>query len=207
MSGGGGPTAATAAAPASFVFGYGSLVALPGAVPATLRGWRRVWGVAMDNSVAVPGYKVYERPDGVRPACAVAFLDLERDDSCAVEGALIATDAAALEVLDARERQYERIDVTASVASPAALAPPEAAAPPAASSARVWTYVGLPAGRARVAAGRSGEASVVIQRSYVELVERAFATLGEEALARYRASTEPPPFPVVELARVDLPAA
>ena len=175
------------------VFGYGSLVALPGARPAVLRGWRRVWGVAMDNAVAVPGYKVYERPDGTRPACAVAFLDLEPADGAEVGGALIEADPAGLEALDARERQYERIDVTAAIA-PA----------PGPAGARVWTYVGRPPGRARVAAGRAGTAPVVIQKSYAELVERAFAALGDEALARYRASTEPPPFPVADLARVDL---
>ena len=62
-----------------YVFGYGSLVALPDAVPARLRGYRRVWGVAMDNTVATPGYKVYENPEGARPAVAVAFLDLAED--------------------------------------------------------------------------------------------------------------------------------
>jgi cation transport regulator ChaC len=179
-----------------WVFGYASLVALPEARPATLRGHRRVWGVAMDNAVAVPGYKVYERPDGVRPPCAVAFLDLERDDACAVDGALIAADAETLAALDARERQYRRVEVTAWV-SP--LPDDDAGAP-------VWTYVGRGPGRARVAAGRTGDAVVVVQRAYAELVERAFAARGDEALARYRASTEPPPFPVVELARVDLPA-
>jgi hypothetical protein len=185
-----------------WVFGYASLVALPDAAPAVLRGWRRVWGVAMDNAIAVPGYKVYERPDGARPACAIAFLDLERDAEGEVEGALIAADVRTLEALDARERQYRRIDVTGAVA-PATAATPSAVS----SDARVWTYVGRGPGRARVAAGRAGDATVVVQRAYADLVERAFAERGEDALARYRASTEPPPFPVVELARVDLPPA
>jgi cation transport regulator ChaC len=44
-----------------WVFGYGSLLpagvaALPaGAVPCRLRGWRRTWGVAMDNARDLPG--------------------------------------------------------------------------------------------------------------------------------------------------------
>jgi hypothetical protein len=183
------------------VFGYASLVALPDAAPAVLRGWRRVWGVAMDNSIAVPGYKVYERPDGARPACAVAFLDLERDGDAEVDGALIAAAPERLEALDARERQYRRIDVTDAIVTP------DGDGSAARSEGRVWTYVGRGPGRARVAAGRAGDAAVVIQRAYAELVERAFAARGPEALARYRASTEPPPFPVVELARVDLPPA
>jgi hypothetical protein len=174
---------------AGHVFGYGSLVGLPGVRRATLRGHRRVWGVAMDNSVAVPGYKVYESPDGARPAVAVAFLDLVADPAYDVEGALLEVDAGALAALDARERQYERIAVTGAVDP----------APP--GDGPVWTFVGRPAGRARVRDG----GPVVVQRAYAELVEAAFAALGDDALARYRASTEPSPFPVVALARVDLP--
>ncbi|WCB95543.1 hypothetical protein DSM104299_04292 [Baekduia alba] len=181
-----------------YVFGYASLVAAPGARPARLRGHRRVWGVAMDNSVAVPGYKVYELPDGTRPAAAVAFLDLERadDDHAIVDGALMEVDDADLARLDARERQYERVDVSGRIAADGLTGRP------------VWTYVGRAPGRARVAAGRAGTAEVVVQRAYVDLVEAAFARLGDDALARYRAGTElPPPFPVLELARVDLAVA
>jgi hypothetical protein len=179
------------------VFGYASLVAAPGARPATLRGRRRVWGVAMDNSVAVPGYKVYELPDGSRPPVAVAFLDLEPAGADAVvDGALLPVDAGVLAALDTRERQYERVDVTAAVAAA------DGADPPAGP---VWTYVGRAPGRARVAAGRAGAAEVAVQRAYVDLVEAAFARLGADALARFRASTEPVPFPVLELARIDLP--
>jgi hypothetical protein len=174
------------------VFGYASLVAAPAVSRATLRGHRRVWGVAMDNTVAIPGYKVYALPDGTRPAVAVAFLDLEEADGAEVDGALLAVDAAGLAALDARERQYERVDVTALVVP--------------APGGRVWTYIGRAPGRARVAAGRAGTAPVAIQRSYVDLVETAFAALGGDALARYRESTEEPPFPVLTLARIDLPA-
>jgi hypothetical protein len=172
-----------------YVFGYGSLVALPYAVPARLRGYRRVWGVAMDNTVATPGYKVYENPEGTRPAVAVAFLDLAEDPDAVIDGALIA--APDLALLDARERQYERIDVTAAVE-------------PRRPGGKTYTYVGRAAGRARVAAGRGGSADVVIQRAYADSVERAYAQLGPDALARYRATTEAPPFPLAELARVDL---
>jgi cation transport regulator ChaC len=177
------------------VFGYASLVALPGTRPATLRGHRRVWGVAMDNSVAIPGYKVYESPEGARPPCSVAFLDLAPDEDATVDGALLAVDEDALAALDARERQYRRVDVTRWVTVAGELA----------ADGPIWTFVGRGHGRARVAAGRAGDVAVIIQRAYVEHVERAFAALGEAALERYRASTEAPPFPVVELARVDLP--
>jgi hypothetical protein len=176
------------------VFGYASLVRGPAARLATLLGHRRVWGVAMDNRATVPGYKVYEDPDGRRPAVAVAFLDLAADPGAAVTGALLEVDEAALLALDEREHQYRRIDVTAAIDP----APPRAA--------RVWTYVGRAESRARVRRGRRHGAPVVIQRSYVERVERAFRALGREHHAHFRASTEAPPFPVRDLARIDLPA-
>jgi len=177
------------------VFGYGSLVTGAARI-VTLRGHRRVWGVAMDNRVAVPGYKVYELPDGTRPPVSVAFLDLAPDAGTAVNGGLLPVADAALARLDERERQYERLDVTAAVA-PAV----------ADGDGPVWAYVGRAPGRARVAAGRAGTAEVVVQRAYAELVEAAFASLGAAEFARYRASTEPPPFPLAELARVDLPGS
>jgi hypothetical protein len=173
------------------VFGYASLVAAPAVARAVLRDHRRVWGVAMDNHVEVPGYKVYALPDGTRPPLAVAFLDLEAAAGVDIDGALLAVDTPGLAALDTRERQYERLEVTGHV-DPAPAGP-------------VWTYVGRAPGRARVAAGRAGTAPVAIQRSYIELVETAFARLGNDALARYRTSTEPPPFPLLDLTRIDLP--
>jgi hypothetical protein len=102
-------------------------------------------------------------------------------------------DSVALAALDDRERQYRRIDVTAAIELP-----------PDADGGPVWAYVGRDAGRRRVC-GRRGDGDVLIQRAYVERVEAGFAALGPDELSRYRASTEPPPFPVAELARVDLP--
>jgi gamma-glutamylcyclotransferase (GGCT)/AIG2-like uncharacterized protein YtfP len=175
------------------VFAYGSLVTVA-ARSAVLRGHRRVWGVAMDNRVAVPGYKVYEEPDGTRPAAAIAFLDLEPDRGSAVNGGLLPVDEEDLAALDARERQYRRVEVTGDIDPP-----------PAAAEGQVWTYVGRDEGRRRVADGRRGTGEVLVQRAYVDLVEAAFAQLGDDALRDYRASTEPPPFTVAELARIDLP--
>ena len=115
----------------------------------------------------------------------------KRQPSVEVDGALLAVDAAGLAALDVRERQYERLEVT-DLVHPAPATP-------------VWTYVGRAPGRNRVAAGRADTAPIAIQRSYIELVEAAFAALGGGALARYRLSTEPPPFLVLDLTRLDLP--
>lgn len=180
-----------------WVFGYGSLAAAPetaearGGHAAELRGHRRRWGVAMDNGRDLPGYKWYRlRPTGERPRAFVAFLDLSPGDG-AVNGLCLPVDAAALRHLDARERNYERVDVTEQVAG---------------LRGRVWTYVGSAAGRERLARGvRDGRA--LISREYLDDVEHGFRALGDDALAAYRASTDPPPpgVEVVSLERIDLP--
>jgi len=152
--------------PAQFVFGYGSLVASEPLRPARLRGHRRVWGVAMDNTVDIPGYKSYRRrADGARPAVLVAFLDIVPDAGASTGGALIAVDDGALCALDVRERNYERIDVTAEVDG----------APPG----RVWAYRGSAQGRARLACGRR-DGTAVVSLDYLEAVRAALAVLGLE---------------------------
>jgi hypothetical protein len=137
------------------VFGYGSLAGEHQDCPvARLRGWRRTWGVAMDNRVDVPGYKSYRlRSDGSRPAVFVAFLDIEPDPAGVVTGICMPVSDADLAALDARERNYDRIDVTASVDG--------------APAGQVWAYRGSVAGRARLRAGRdTGRA--VVSRDYLD---------------------------------------
>jgi Gamma-glutamyl cyclotransferase, AIG2-like len=169
-----------------FVFGYGSLAADGAGRPARLERHRRVWGVAMDNRVAIPGYKSYLlREDGSRPAVFVAFLDVVAQAGASTGGVLLAVDEVALRALDVRERNYERVDVTADVAD---------------APGRVWTYRGSAAGRARLRVGvRSG--SAVVARGYLEAVRAGFAWFGIEDDA------DPGALPVVDLQRVDLPPA
>lgn len=176
------------------VFGYGSLAREPtgGHAIATLRDRRRVLGVAADNGHAVPGYKRYLDADGDAPAILVAFLDLAAARGAAVNGVLFEVDEAELAVLDARERNYDRVDVTAAIESPPA--------------GRVWTYVGSADGRARLATGlREGRA--VVARSYLESVHAAFRALGDAEYRRFVASSDLDGLPIRDLERVDLPPA
>ena len=172
-----------------FVFGYGSLAASCTGWPARLAGHRRVWGVAMDNTKTIPGYKFYRRRDGgaagERPAVFVAFLDLVEDPAAATDGVLIAVDDDALVALDARERNYDRIDVTAAVAD---------------ARGRVWTYRGRSDARERLRLGRE-RGTAVVALDYVRGVRATLAALGiddDPALEDLRP---------MELERVDLPPA
>lgn len=150
--------------PAQFVFGYGSLAADVPLRPARLRGHRRVWGVAMDNSVDIPGYKSYRlSADGSRPAVFVAFLDIVADAGATVGGALVAVDDGMLRALDARERNYVRVEVTEHVEG--------------SSAGTVWAYRGSAAGRARLALGLS-RGHAVADAGYVAAVRTALDALG-----------------------------
>ena len=174
-----------------WVFGYGSLVpagvtALPaGAVPCRLRGWRREWGVAMDNARDLPGYKHYLTPDGERPDVMVAFLDIAPEDGAEVNGAAIPVDEAELPGLDRRERNYRRVEVGDELDTDL--------------DGPVWAYAGLPASRARAMRAQR-EGRLVVARGYRERVAEAFAALGErETFARL---TAPAPVPVADLVLV-----
>jgi cation transport regulator ChaC len=172
---------------AEWVFGYASLVTDHGgdrAVAARLRGYRRVWGVATDNTRMIPGYKMYlSREDGSRPELYVTFLDLERDGDSSVRGLAREVDADELTALDLRERNYERVNVSRDISGVAGT---------------VWVYLGSQEGRGRLAAGlRDGTA--VISRDYLEKVRSGLAAHGIE-------DPLPDGPPVRDLERVDIPA-
>jgi hypothetical protein len=174
------------------VFGYGSLARdlLADVAVARLAGYRRVLGVAADNSEEIAGYKRYRLPaDGSFPAVYVAFLDVVEDPETAIGGVLAPVAPAALADLDRRERNYDRIDVTAAIDSPPA--------------GRVWAYRGSPAGRARLRAGVAA-GTAVIQRSYLDHVRDGFRRLGDVEYDRFVATSDLDSLPLWDLERVDL---
>ena len=197
------------------VFGYGSLLApgsdpltgeteppgyanpakggetTPPGYPAELTGFSRGWGVAMDNSVDLPGYKFYVEPNGRRPGVFVAFLDLVADPApdAGVIGICRPFAHEQLAELDRRERNYVRVDVSDRFDH----------------TGRVWTYVGSRDGRARLREGRRRGAAV-IHAGYLQSVRdgaRA-ARIGPAAYEAFEASLDPAGLPVVELERCEL---
>ena len=185
-----------------YVFGYGSLVALPtraltreiseSGFAADLMGFRRFWGVAMDNRHVEPGYKNYFDPGSLELAeVFVSFLDITRSDGSSVNGVCLPVDERQLAGLDGRERNYVRLEVTEHLSSP---------------PGRVWAYAGSPDGRMRRAeADRLGRCCV--HASYVSEVAAAFDRLSPSEGDRYRETTDHPACPVRELERVDGAAA
>jgi gamma-glutamylcyclotransferase (GGCT)/AIG2-like uncharacterized protein YtfP len=136
------------------VFGYGSLPAEKAGVPCRLRDHRRHWGVAMDNRETIPGYKIYVDPEtGEQPPLHVAYLSITPAGGHHVDGYAFEVTDAELEALDRRERNYDRLDVSAHVEF----------------DGQVWAYVGSEAGRRRLEHGRR-RGTAVIAHGYLEKV-------------------------------------
>jgi len=177
-----------------FVFGYGSLARdlLADVTVARLTGYRRAFGVAADNSEEIAGYKRYRLAgDDSFPAVHVAFLDIFEAPGSSVNGVLAPVGPGALADLDRRERNYDRIDVTAAIDSP-----PEG---------RVWAYRGSADGRARLESGVAA-GTAVIQRSYLDHVHAGFRRLGDDEHDLFLASSDLDSLPLLDLERVDIPA-
>lgn len=183
----------------NYVFGYGSIVdprrlktflGRTRFAPADyhfcrLPGYRRVWNVAMNNQVDIPGYKYYlDKRTGQRPPIFVTFLNVYPCSNQAIDGLLFGVTAAELNRLDRRERNYERIRVETQISRPTA--------------GRVWLYRGRPEAKARFQTGVRQQRAV-ISKDYHDLVANAFAGFGEAALTDYLASTDAPTVPLQDL--------
>jgi hypothetical protein len=189
----------------AYVFGYASLVAVPESlggrppVRGSLRGYRRCWGAAMNNWEGGEEAKHFlDRDTGERPRIRVAYLDLREQEGSAVNGVALPVDADRLATLDAREINYERVDVTDAFEPATAVEseadPASVAHPPL----RVFTYLGLDAARERCREGVAEE-NIFVSRDYAAGVRLAFERLGAEALDEFERSTDPLPFPERDL--------
>lgn len=194
--------------PIAYVFGYASLVALEdaGALPGRLRGYRRCWGVAMNNWEGGEDAKHWlDRATGERPRIRVAYLDLREQEGSSVNGLALPVDADRLAELDVREINYERVEVTDAFEPTPAAEHSAATGPATDRPMRVFVYVGLPTARERYRQGVA-EDNVFVAGDYASSVRRAFEGLGQDAVPEFERTTDPSPFPERDL-RVVLPAS
>jgi cation transport regulator ChaC len=178
--------------PDEYVFGYGSLLerrALKTARVGHLTGYRRAWNVARDNSLDFPGYNHYIDPrDGSRPDVFVVFLNLVPARDGRVNGLLFPVTEPELAVLDRRERNYRRIDVTDQIEEQV--------------DGRIWTYIGLDEAVARFKQAVN-EKRAVIRRGYYDGVLANCAAAGTEARQEFDECTDAPTCPIIDLERVE----
>lgn len=179
-----------------WVFGYGSLVSpasiattvgrevVPGDGfrPATLDGFGRRWNYG----------SLRQRADwtgsiGAVQAGIVVSLGIEEAPGEWANGSIVRVSSKELAMLDRRESDYDRVDVSDRIGSSA----PET----------VVTYVPRRSAIDRYRQARDDHRAAV-RSGYVELVEGAFAALGGTELADYERTTPRPQVPIVEFESV-----
>lgn len=185
------------------MFGYGSLVERaslevflgkslnePGDfMIGHLRGYRRSWNVSSDSSDPMNS-RYYVDETGGRIESAVAALGIYESAGTWINGVLIRVDAADLRLLDRREKNYNRVEVTDRIECEAT------------DRLTALTYVPKPESVERTReAQRAGRC--VVAQSYFDLVETGFRQLGDDHLETYRASSDPLPCPTAAIRRVD----
>lgn len=188
-----------------WVFGYGSLVSPSslsttlgrsvrpgdGWAEATLRGWGRRWNYGIGH---VAGTILDE--SGSELEVTIVALGVVAAAGEYANGIVVAVDADELTRLDRRERHYDRVDVTSTVEIHPATRHDGAgrAAWPGPSDV-VVTYVPRPEAVQRYESARDRGCAAIEQR-YWDLVDEAFAALGPDRQATYRATTPAPDVPV-----------
>jgi len=156
-----------------------------------LRGYRRVWNVAMDNRKTIEGYKFYRDPQsGQQPGYFVTFLNIYPSDVTSVNGIAFEVPQSALAEFDRRERNYRRIDVSDRIEPRL--------------EGKVWTYIATDDGLARYKTGEQ-DGTAVIDDEYATEVERAFRSRGDTFYGQYVQSTDAPGLPRRQLKCIEVP--
>jgi cation transport regulator ChaC len=179
----------------TWVFGYGSLVSptsiartigrpverSAGFAAARLHGFGRRW-----NYGSMHQRGDWHGPHGLVEQGIVVSLGVERSDREACNGAVVRVTGEELDLLDWRERDYERTDVSDNVVVETGEL-----------QARIVTYVPRQTAIDRYRTARD-ELRAAIRYSYVTIVDEAFAALGGGHLDEYRDGTPPPDVPIVD---------
>lgn len=139
----------------------------------------------MDNSLDLPGYKYYiDKKTGNRLEGFVTFLNIRPHPVDTVMGILFQVSDEELQLLDKRERNYKRIDVTNLVDTPI--------------QGQAWVYIGLDEAEKRYQEGLKQNRAMV-SRNYFDLVYNAYLSLGNEAFSNYVETTDELRVPILNL--------
>ena len=171
------------------VFGYGSLFSVASLertlgrpyqgpfLPVSLEGWRRRWNVWMKNAT-------YEYRDGDRwiTPPRIFYLNVEPRPGSTVNGVLFVANDSDLARLDARESIYDRVDVTSQLRGATV------------HGGAAWAYQGKPE---FVADPPASPEHGAVRRTYVDILDAGFRSMGPEFERQYASSTDPVPRSIV----------
>lgn len=185
---------------AGYVFGFGSLVDVPALAKflgreefghgeirlCELHHHRRTWNIARDNRQVYEDRPYYIDPDtGERANLFVTVVNIRRCSGHAVNGILFPVTSQEIALLDHRELNYDRCEVSDLVS--------------VSSEHPVWVYRGSAAAEKRFEVGKA-EGLAVVNADYHARVTEAFASHGPDFEHQYRLSTDPPTVPLRPLA-------
>ncbi len=184
-----------------YVFAYGSLASADSASrtlgrvlhptagphPAVLRGWRREWNVGADASTHPQ--RRYVGTDGRDFDGVVASVGLARDLDASCTGAVFRVFPQDLTLLDQRERNYFRAEVTEHVHLDLH-----------GRTGKVYTYVPKDESVQRLNEALA-DGRAVVRAQYLQVTETALSALETQAIPVQALPS--PPCPVVELSLED----
>jgi len=178
----------------TYVFGYGSLMHLPGiretisgydeaaspVAPAYLRGFRRGFTAVFKNT------RQFSTETGGIPEY-IAYMNVEQQADATALGVIFRVDSHQLQLLDLRENGYERINVSGKITLPASV---DFEIP---ADSVLFTYSAdssglVSASRGKIAIGLDYESIIAVahRRIDVELGGNEFASDYENVLNRFR---------------------
>jgi len=144
----------------------------------------------MDNMQDLPSYKYYIDPQtSHRPEVFVTFLNVRPETGHEITGILFSVTEEELYMLDKRERNYARTEVSKAISIPV--------------PGRVWVYEGTKAARERYTRGLS-ENKACISADYYHYVQDCFLQLGQSHAQAYLDSTDSAEVPIRQLHRINL---
>lgn len=171
------------------VFGYGSLLSIQ-SLEGTLRrsysgpfmacaisDWRRRWNIGMPND----RFATMEDSGWIWPD-TIVYLNVEPAPKVELNGCLFVVSRPELDLLDARESIYVRLDVSSSLRGVSL------------EGGRAWLYVGKPEFEVPVL-GNWRQAA--IRASYLAMIEKGLSELGPDFRKGYLESTDDFPQEVV----------
>ena len=179
----------------NYIFGYGSLVDSKSLKLflgrdrlnandwqfCRLSGYRRIWNVSMNNCLDMKGYKYYIDPKSqIRPDISVTFLNVRIHPKSSIGGLLLQVSPDELELVDKREHNYSRIDVSENINIPV--------------KGKAWVYIGLKESVERYRKAFT-DGKAVISKNYYNLVYNAFLSYGKNSAEDYLATTDTPKIP------------
>lgn len=177
-----------------WIFGYGSLVADalgPDRYNDSPWEWtalldhRRAWNVSMDNTHTESDRKYYiDTATGERPDLAVTFLNVYQAPGDRTNGVAVLLGEDHIRILDKREQNYERVDVSNLVS--------------VSNSRPVWTYMASKSGRERYQAGLAA-GNACVSKDYFEYCMKGFDLGGEDQLSAFNSSTDSLEVPLRDL--------